>query len=208
MKGGSEDKLKMTTQPVSATFETIAPATRAAWRAWLAEHHADSPGVWLIIRKKDSPQPGVTYVEAVEEALCFGWIDSKTITLDATRFRQIFTPRKPRGTWAKSNKERVARLIEQGLMTPAGLAAIELAVTNGTWTASDAGDEQIEPDDFADALAAHPAAELHWRHFSASVRKGILYWIASAKRPETRARRIARTVELAEQNIRVMFDRP
>jgi uncharacterized protein YdeI (YjbR/CyaY-like superfamily) len=150
----------------------------------------------------------VTYIEAVEEALCFGWIDSKTITLDATRFRQIFTPRKPRGTWAKSNKERAARLIEQGLMTPAGLAAIELAVANGTWTASDASDEQSEPDDFASALAAHPAAERHWRGFSASVRKGILYWIASAKRAETRARRIARTVELAEENIRVMFDRP
>ena len=176
----------MTTQPVSATFATISPPTRAAWRAWLAEHHADSPGVWLIIRKKDSPQPGVTYIEAVEEALCFGWIDSKTITLDAARFRQIFTPRKPRGTWAKSNKERVARLIEQGLMTPAGLAAIELAVANGTWTAADASAEQSEPDDLASALAAHPAAERHWRGFSASVRKGILYWIASAKRAETR----------------------
>jgi uncharacterized protein YdeI (YjbR/CyaY-like superfamily) len=198
----------MATQPVSATFDTIAPPTRAAWRAWLAEHHADSPGVWLIIHKKNSPQTGVTYGEAVEEALCFGWIDSKTITLDETRFRQIFTPRKPRGTWAKSNKERVARLIEQGLMTPAGLAAVELAVANGTWRATDASDGLAVPDDLATALAANPAAELHWRHFSASVRKGILYWIASAKRPETRARRITRTVALAEQNIRVMFDRP
>ena len=139
----------MATQPLSATFDTIAPPTRAAWPAWLAQHHADSPGVWLIIRKKNSPEAGVTYAEAVEEALCFGWIDSKTITLDATRFRQIFTPRKPRGTWAKSNRERAARLIEQGLMTPAGLAAIELAVANGTRTASDASDEQIEPDDLA-----------------------------------------------------------
>lgn len=198
----------MATQPVSATFETISPPSRAAWRAWLAEHHADSPGVWLIIRKKHSPGPGVKYIDAVEEALCFGWIDSKTITLDATRFKQVFTPRKSRGTWAKSNKERVARLIEQGLMTPAGLATIELAKANGTWIASDAGDELAVPDDFARALTAHPAAELHWRGFSASVRKGILYWIASAKRPETRARRIARTVELAEQNVRVMFDRP
>ena len=144
----------MTTQPVSATFDTIAPLTRAAWRAWLAEHHADSPGVWLIIHKKNSPQTGVTYGEAVEEALCFGWIDSKTITLDETRFRQIFTPRKPRGTWAKSNKARVTRLIEQGLMTPAGLAAIELAVANGTWTASDASAEQSVPADLA----------ARWRH--------------------------------------------
>ena len=181
----------MTTQPVSATFDTIAPATRAAWRAWLVEHHAGSPGVWLIIRKKDSPQPGVTYIEAVEEALCFGWIDSKTITLDATRFRQIFTPRKPRGTWAKSNKERVARLIEQGLMTPAGLAAIELAVANGTWTASDASDEQNEPDDFASALAAHPAAELHWRGFERVGEKGhpVLDRLGEAARDARQAHR-------------------
>lgn len=198
----------MTTQPVSATFDTIAPPTRAAWRAWLAEHHASSPGVWLIIRKKNISGPGVTYEEAVEEALCFGWIDSKTATLDATRFKQVFTPRKPRGTWARSNKERVTRLIEQGLMTPAGLATIELALANGTWTAADASDDLAVPDDLAAALAAHPAAERHWHGFSASVRKGILYWIASAKRPETRARRIARTVELAGQNIRVMFDQP
>ena len=198
----------MTTQPVSATFETISPPTRAAWRAWLDEHHADSPGVWLIIRKKNSPQPGVTYVEAVEEALCFGWIDSKTITLDETHFRQVFTPRKPKGTWAKSNKARAARLIEQGLMTPAGLAAIELAKASGTWTAWDASDEGSVPDDFTRALAAQPAAERHWQRFSASVRKGILHWITSAKRPETRARRIARTVALAEQNIRVVFDQP
>lgn len=199
---------KMTTQPVSATFDTFDPTTRAAWRAWLVEHHASSPGVWLVIHKRNSPQPGMTYEEAVEEALCFGWIDSKTVTLDATRFRQVFTPRKPRSAWAKSNKERVARLIEQGLMTPAGLAAIELAKANGAWTAADANDELAVPDDLASALAAHPAAERHWHSFSASVRKGILYWIASAKRFETRARRIARTVELAEQNIRVMFDRP
>jgi len=198
----------MTTQPMSKTFETIAPPTRAAWRAWLAEHHADSPGVWLIIHKKNNPQTGVTYEEAVEEALCFGWIDSKTAALDATRFKQVFTPRKPRGPWAKSNKERVARLIEQRLMTPAGLAAIELARANGAWTAADASDDLAVPDDLAAALAAHSAAAQHWRGFSASVRKGILYWIASAKRAETRVRRIARTVELAGQNVRVMFDQP
>ena len=182
----------MATQPVSATFDTIAPPTRAAWRAWLAQHHADSPGVWLIIHKKNSPQTGVTYQEAVEEALCFGWIDSKTITLDETRFRQIFTPRKPRGTWAKSNKERVARLIEQGLMTSAGLTAIELAKANGTWTALDAGDEQIVPNDFADALAVHPSAELHWRHFERVGEKGhpVLDRIGEAARDACQAYRV------------------
>ena len=100
----------------------------------------------------------------------------------------------------------MARLIEQGLMTPAGLAVIEVAKANGTWTAYDAIDELAVPEDLASALAANPAAEQHWHGFSVSVKKGILYFIASAKRPETRAKRIARTVELAEQNIRVMFD--
>lgn len=191
-----------------ASFETISAPTRAAWRAWLAENHAISPGVWLIIHKRNSPEPGVSYEEAVEEALCFGWIDSKTSTLDATRFRQIFTPRKPKSVWARSNKERVARLIEQGLMTPAGLAAIEIAKANGSWTAYDAIDQLAMPEDFAASLAANPAAEQNWNGFSTSVKKGILSFIASAKRPETRAKRIARTVELAEQDIRVMFDQP
>jgi uncharacterized protein YdeI (YjbR/CyaY-like superfamily) len=121
--------------PAGANFDTISPASRAAWRAWLAEHHVTSHGVWLIIHKKNSPGPGVGYEEAVEEALCFGWIDSKTISLDETRFKQIFTPRKPKSAWSRSNKERVARLIEQGLMMPAGFAAIETAKASGSWTA-------------------------------------------------------------------------
>ena len=191
-----------------ATFDTIHVPSRAAWRAWLAEHHATSPGVWLIIHKKNSTEPGVSYDEAVEEALCFGWIDSKTTALDATRFKQVFTPRNPKSIWAKSNKERVTRLIEQGLMAPAGLAVIEVAKANGAWTAYDAVDELAMPEDFAASLRANPTAEAYWNGFSTSVKKGILYFIASAKRPETRARRIARTVELAEQNIRVMFDQP
>ena len=192
----------------TATFDTLHASARAAWRAWLAGHHATSPGVWLIIQKKNSAEPGISYEEAVEEALCFGWIDSKTQTLDATRFKQIFTPRKPKSIWARSNKERVARLIEQGLMTPAGLAAIEVAKANGTWTAYDAIDELSVPEDFAASLAANPEAEQYWNGFSTSVKKGILYFISSAKRPETRAKRIARTVELAGQNIRIMFDQP
>jgi len=188
--------------------ETIESRTRQEWREWLAANHASSPGVWLIVHKKNSPEPGVSYAEAVEEALCFGWIDSKTQTLDETRFRQVFTPRKPDSVWAKSNKERVARLSEQGLMTPAGLAAIEIAKSNGAWSAYDAIDELTVPDDFASALAADPAAERHWNAFSPSVKKNILSFILSAKRPETRAGRIARTVELARQNIRINIDRP
>ncbi len=190
----------------AAELETLSPSTRAAWRVWLAEHHATSPGAWLILRRKHSLEPGVTYEEAVEEALCFGWIDSKGKKLDETRFGLTFSPRKPKSIWAKSNKERVARLIERGLMMPAGLAAIEVARANGAWTAYDAADELVMPEDLAAALAANPAAEQHWQGFSASAKTMILYFIASAKRPETRSRRIARTVELAAQNIRVMVD--
>ena len=168
----------------------------------------DLPGRLAHHPQEERAEPGVSYEDAVEEALCFGWIDSKTQTLDATRFRQIFTPRKPKSIWARSNKERVARLIEQGLMTPAGLAAIEVAKANGAWTAYDAIDELAMPEDFAASLGANPAAERHWDGFSASVKKSILYFITSAKRPETRTKRIARTVELAEQNIRIMFDQP
>lgn len=192
--------------PAGASFETVAADSRAAWRAWLAEHHATSPGAWLFIHKKHSTEPGVAYEEAVEEALCFGWIDSKTQTLDDSRFRQIFTPRRPKSVWSRSNKERVARLIEQGLMAPAGLAAIEVARANGAWDSYEAIAELTVPDDLAAALAANPAAGQHWQAFSSSVRKGILYHITSAKRPETRARRIARTVELAAQGLRIMFD--
>jgi uncharacterized protein YdeI (YjbR/CyaY-like superfamily) len=196
----------MSKAPTGANFEMLAMPSRAAWRAWLAENHATSSGVWLIVHKKNSTEPGVGYVDAVEEALCFGWIDSLTQSLDETTYRQVFTPRKPRSVWAKSNKERVERLIAQGQMTPAGLAAIEVAKANGSWSSYDAVDELAVPDDLAAALSANPTAEQYWQGFSASARKGILYWISTAKRQETRARRIARTVELAEQGIRVMFD--
>jgi uncharacterized protein YdeI (YjbR/CyaY-like superfamily) len=181
---------------------------RAAWRAWLAANHAQSSGVWLVIHKKNSAEPSVTYEEAVEEALCFGWIDGKINPLDETRFKQWFTRRKPKSAWAKSNKDRVARLIEEGLMAPAGLAAIELAKGNGAWTTYDEIDQLIVPDDLTAALEANPEAQRHWNAFSPSIRKGILYFVQSAKRPETRNKRIARTVELAEQNIRINFDRP
>lgn len=186
--------------------ELLSFRDRAAWRAWLADNHATSPAIWVVIHKKNSTEPSVTYDEAVEEALCFGWIDGKINPLDQTRFKQWFTRRKPNSVWSPSNKERVARLMEQGLMMPAGLAAIELAQQNGMWNAYDEIDQLIMPADFAAALAASPDAERNWNGFSPSSRKGILYFIQSAKRPETRAKRIARTVELAAQNIRVGFD--
>ncbi|HUY76717.1 MAG TPA: YdeI/OmpD-associated family protein [Ktedonobacterales bacterium] len=173
---------------------------RHEWRAWLHAHHATATGVWLISYKKTSGQPSVPYAEAVEEALCFGWIDSRANTLDDQRHMQMFTPRKRKSPWSRLNKERVARLTEQGLMMEAGHAAVATAQQNGTWTASDAIEDLRVPDDLAQALATNEAAQRHFAAFSASATKQILRWIASARRAETRANRIAQIVAGAAQN--------
>jgi uncharacterized protein YdeI (YjbR/CyaY-like superfamily) len=185
--------------PSDSQFERVSPRDRGEWRAWLAEHHASAPGVWLIIRKKGSGQLGVMYEEAVEEALCFGWIDSVTNKLDGERFMQMFTPRKRKSPWAKSNKARVERLLAAGLMAPAGLAAIEAAKRDGGWTALDSVEDLQVPDDLLAALAANPAAEVNFAAFTPSVRQQSLWWIVSARRPETRQRRIEQVVIAAAE---------
>lgn len=183
-------------------WELVYPGTREAWRNWLTEHHAQTAPIWLVYDKVRAGNCRLTYDEAVEEALCFGWIDSKVNTLDATRFKQMFSPRKPSSTWSKVNKQRVEKLIAQGLMMPPGMAKIELAKCNGTWTVLDAIEELTVPADLAEALAANPTAQNYFEKFSPSSKKIILYWIQSAKRPETRQKRIEETVRLAEQNIK------
>ena len=181
-------------------FERFYARSRAEWRAWLEAHHATEAGVWLIYYKQHSSQPRVEYDEAVEEALCFGWIDSRPNTLDDERYMQLFTPRKAKSPWSKSNKERVEKLIAQGRMATAGLAAIEAAKRNGSWNAYDAIENLSVAEDFSAALAANPAALKNFEAFSNSTKKQILWYIESAKRSETRARRISQIVESAEQN--------
>ena len=178
----------------------LEPADRAAWSAWLEANHQTSPGVWLAVGKKGNTRTALTYEDAVEEAVRFGWIDSTTHRLDADRFRQLFTPRKPGSTWSQSNKARVERLEARGLMTPAGRAAVEVAKSNGSWTVLDEVDSLAVPYDLATALAAAPAADEFFAGLTPSQRKMILYWIASAKLPETRAKRITETVQAAGQN--------
>ena len=151
----------------------------------------------MAVGKKGNSRTALTYDDAVEEALCFGWIDSTVNRLDADRFKQLMTPRKPGGTWSRSNKERVTRLIAQGLMTPAGLAAIEAAKANGSWTLLDDVEDLIVPPDLAAALEEVPAAAAYVAGLSDSLKRQLLYRIASAKRPETRAKRIAETVRAA-----------
>ena len=176
---------------------SVHPATRTEWRAWLEQNHARTEGVWLISFKKATGKPRVEYDEAVEEALCFGWVDSKPNKLDDERSLLWFAPRKPQTGWSKPNKERVVRLMQAGLMAPAGLAKVAAAQQDGSWNALDAVEALELPPDLAQALAANTAAQHYWEAFPRSTKRGILEWIANAKRPETRAKRIAETVRLA-----------
>ncbi|HEY9647527.1 MAG TPA: YdeI/OmpD-associated family protein [Chroococcidiopsis sp.] len=174
---------------------------RQVWRQWLAQNHGTSSGIWLIYYKVKSAQPSVQYSEAVKEALCFGWIDSKVKSLDGDRYKQIFTPRKPQSVWSKLNKQYIEELIAQGLMTQAGLAKIAAAKQDGSWHALDAIEALIIPLDLKQALAANPTADKNFAAFSDSTKKNILFWIESAKRAETRLNRIEKTVNSAAQNI-------
>ena len=170
---------------------------RAAWRTWLRRHHRTASGVWLVYHKKHSVTPSVSYEEAVQEALCYGWIDSLVRALDADRYRQLFTPRKPRSTWSPSNKRRVAQLIAGRRMTKAGLAKVDAAKADGSWESLDEVETLTVPAELRRALAADGDALRNFRGYAASLRKAMLYWLASAKRPETRARRLAKLVAYA-----------
>lgn len=162
--------------------------------------------MWLIYYKQNAVDTRLSYNDAVEEALCFGWIDSIVRKLDEERYVQLFTPRKPKSTWSKSNKIRIDRLVAAGLMTDAGLAKIEAAKRDGSWSALDSVDALEIPPDLARALKTKAAAGKHFASFSNSAKRGILGWIASAKRPETRAARIEKTVRMAARGLRAQFD--
>jgi uncharacterized protein YdeI (YjbR/CyaY-like superfamily) len=173
------------------------PDSRTAWREWLAAHHRDSAGVWLVSWKKRTGRPTVVYEEAVEEALCFGWIDGRLRPLDDDRSMQWFSPRRPKSTWARSNKERVARLEAAGFMTAAGLEAVERARANGSWNSLDEIDALVVPADLAAALEARPGAREHFDPWTASARRIALAWATQPKRPETRAAHAERVADIA-----------
>jgi uncharacterized protein YdeI (YjbR/CyaY-like superfamily) len=187
---------------VQSPLNSIHPKTRAEWREWLSEHHTQAEGVWVISFKKASGKPRLEYDEAVEEALCFGWVDSKANKLDDERAMLWFAPRRRGAGWSKLNKGRVEKLIAAGLMTPAGLSKVEAAKQDGSWNALDAVEALEIPPDLAAALAANEAAQQYFDAFPRSVKRAILEWIAGAKKPETRAKRIDETVASAAKNIR------
>ena len=190
-----------------STAPHIEVETRAQWRAWLAANHDTCPGAWLVTFKKDSGRGRVGYDEAVEEALCYGWIDSVSGKVDKLRAKLWFCPRKPKSGWSKLNKNRVERLIADGLMTAAGLAVIDAAKQSGAWSLLDEVEAMVMPADLAAALAANPTAQANFDAFPKSARKGILDQVRAAKRPETRAKRIADIVRLAAGNRRYGFER-
>jgi uncharacterized protein YdeI (YjbR/CyaY-like superfamily) len=168
----------------------VQPSDRASWRVWLVANHGSSSGVHLVTWRRATGRPTVTYDEAVEEALCVGWVDSKAGKLDADRATLWMSPRRPKSGWSRPNKVRVERLMADGLMLPAGLVVIDEAKRRGTWTMLDEVEDLVVPDDLALALDATPPARTNWEAFPRSARRGILEWIVQAKRPETRARRV------------------
>ena len=170
---------------------------RASWRMWLEENHAERDSIWLIFHKKGSATTSIDYESAVLEALCFGWIDSKVHSMDEDHYRQYFSKRKDRSNWNGVNKQRVAALIEERSMTPAGLAAIERAKENGSWEFLDDIEAMVLPDDLADALAQHKGAREAYEEFSNTKKQGVLYWVKSAKREKTRTDRINKVAQAA-----------
>ncbi|MEO0468012.1 MAG: YdeI/OmpD-associated family protein [Bacteroidota bacterium] len=181
------------------TFYAESPA---AWRAWLLENHDQAESVWLIIYKKDSGTPSITYPEAVDGGLCFGWIDSKPNKRDDKSFFQYFSKRNPKSNWSRVNKEKIARMLDAGLMHESGLRMVDLAKETGTWTALDDVENLVIPDDLAAAFAEYEQATNFFAAFPRSVKRGILEWIFNAKRPATRQKRIAQTAEMASRNER------
>jgi uncharacterized protein YdeI (YjbR/CyaY-like superfamily) len=174
---------------------------REEWRAWLQDYHATQKEAWLIISKKRAAAPGLTYEEAVEEAVCFGWIDGSMRGGDGEAFTLRFSPRKSRSIWSESNKRRAKRLIEQGRMAEAGLATIREARENGEWDrATEREDTANLPPDLEVALEGHEMGRSNWNQLTSSQKRQYIYWITSARTEATRQRRVQETVRLVAEN--------
>jgi uncharacterized protein YdeI (YjbR/CyaY-like superfamily) len=185
------------TQRAVADLPVLAFATAEAWWAWLAEQHAQAPGIWLKFAKKGSGQRTVNYAEAVEAALAHGWIDGQVKKLDDAHYVQRFTPRRPRSRWSRINRDRAIALIERGAMQPAGLREVERAKADGRWAAAYEPPSKIGvPDDLRHALDANARARARFETLDSQNRYAILYRVHDAKRPDTRARRIAQFVAM------------
>lgn len=193
------------------TFRNIPAITaRSAedWRSWLMENHEKVENVWLIIFKKESRIPTVTYKDSVDEALCFGWIDSKGVKRDESSYYQFYSKRKPKSNWSGVNKAKVDVLLAQGKMEPAGMAMVELAKKIGTWNTLDAATNLEIPHDLLASLQLYDTATQNFEAFPKSTQRAILEWISAAKQSATRQKRVEETAKLAAQNIRANLYSP
>jgi uncharacterized protein YdeI (YjbR/CyaY-like superfamily) len=186
---------------MSRDLPVLQPRSRIAWRAWLEKNHASSSGIWLVYAKKHTGIPSLTYNDAVEEALCFGWIDSLIHPIDDSLYRQIFTPRKKTSRWSALNKKRVERLIASRQMTAAGMKMIEQAKATGQWDAHAKTDALTMPAELKKALDGNAAAKKNWPTYTESQRKGFLRMVADAKTDQTRAKRIARVLDIVSRRV-------
>ncbi|MEL6252155.1 MAG: YdeI/OmpD-associated family protein [Bacteroidota bacterium] len=180
----------------------FAPDSLESWRNWLKENHQTEKACWLILYKKGSGVDTVDVNEAIDEAICWGWIDSKVNKRDDKSYKQYYAPRNPKSNWSRVNKEKVERLLKAGRMQDVGHAMIALAKESGTWDALNDVENLIVPPDLQKAFDQYPNALQNWENFPRSVKRGILEWILNAKRPATRAKRIEETASKAEENIR------
>lgn len=171
-------------------IEHFYPTSQKEWRKWLEKNHQKKEAVWLIQYKKASNKPSIVWSDAVDEALCFGWIDSKAVTIDEISFKQYYCKRKPTSVWSKINKEKIKKLTADNKMTEAGLACIEIAKQNGSWTLLDEVEELIIPKDLDKAFKNNKGAKKHFLSLSKSKQKMLLQWLVLAKQPQTRQKRI------------------
>lgn len=177
--------------------EEICPSSREEWRNWLELHHEEKEAVWLVFYKKSSPNFNLSWSESVDESLCFGWIDSTKKTIDKERFKQYFSKRKPKSNWSKVNKDKVKNLIDQRLMKEAGFKSIEVAKKNGSWTILDTVERLEIPEDLEKELRKQKGAMQYFESLNKSSKKTLLYWLVSAKRDNTRNKRISEIVNNA-----------
>lgn len=189
-------------------FKSIYLESRVVWRKWLTENHASEKNVWLKIYKKQSQTSSVYYDEAVDEALCFGWVDSSIKKGNDKFYYQFFAKRNPKSNWSRVNKAKIEKLMSEGLMAEAGLKMVEIAKATGTWTALDDVENLISPLDLQEKLDQNPIAKGYFEAFPRSVKRAILEWLLNAKQAETRQKRIEEIVSLAEKNERANQYKP
>jgi uncharacterized protein YdeI (YjbR/CyaY-like superfamily) len=184
-----------------AELKKVQPKSRAAWREWLDKHHATSQGVWLVFAKKHTGLPTLSYEDAVQEAICFGWIDSLLKSIDDRFHMQMFTPRKPKSAWSATNKARLAKLMKAGVMRPAGVAAVAAAKKSGSWNTHSDSDNLTIPPELKRAFDGNPDAKKNWPTYTPSAQSSFLRMISGAKRPETREKYVRRVIDLVASKV-------